>query len=976
MKLKSFLVTFLLLSILPICAQNAPTKLWGTLVDAFTRQRIKGEVKCSLLRTDSTVMMTTKSFENRDAEYGEITTRFNFMVPKQTTDKFLIKLEAEGYETVYKPVKLIWKSKTAKISLWNLSMRHTSRKDSIVLGEATVTATKIKFYTKDDTIVYNADAFQLQEGSMLDGLIASLPGAELKPDGQILVNGKKVESLLLNGRDFFKGDNTILLDNLPAYMVHQVQVYNKESETSKMLGRKTDEGMLVMDVKLKKQYSIGWLANTEWGGGTEDRYLGRLFAMRYTNQSRLTLYGNINNVNDRRKPDGNGNWSDVDPSGGLTTTRRGGMDYNIKDKRDRYSLWGSADVNYTDNNNAWSGSSTDFYPSGDVHNVTSQNTKTANLSITTSHKFQFNNKNNGNNRSFSLTPNFKYYKNNYDATYRNGSFSAPFTENYTAVLDSLFSPNWTQTVRNLIKRNREESKNRGHGMNGSIGFWSFINLPYTSDALSVEANVAYGNSHTKGFNHFEHNFYRGNDMQTDFRNRYDDTPSDNFSLDAKFRYIWHWNDYIMLIPNYSFGYSHNADDQMHYRLDVLEESEGQPLGWLPSYAENLFDALDNDNSYQSTLRRYSHNVILDWQMFKEEYAPKGEKLSCWYVQIRPALMFKRSEFDFLYNPQAQQIGKRYWLPKADILVKRNTRGYKHTIMFNANLSSSEPTMMNLIDKIFTNNSLNLSMGNPNLKQQTRIDVTLSYNSDKWLQPRQQQFYANGGWNITNNAIAISRTYDKATGTTTSRPDNINGNWDTWAYIGFNTPIDKKRKLTLNMSAIGYFHHRVDFSNDDLVDKASVRTSRNIVHTGKDLKLTYRYKKISFGLSGNIAWHYAKANHNDFSEMNAWDIRYGANAIVELPWHIQFSTELTMFSRRGYESDAMNRNDLVWNARLSKNFLKNSLVITLDAWDILGNLSNVLTGINSYSRWERYVNVIPRYAMLRLAYRLNKQPKKK
>lgn len=68
-----------------------------------------------------------------------------------------------------------------------------------------------------------------------------------------------------------------------------------------------------MDIKLKRQYSIGWIGNTEWGYGTEKRYLGRLFALRFTPQSRLSVYGNLNNVNDRRKPDGNGGWGDFDP---------------------------------------------------------------------------------------------------------------------------------------------------------------------------------------------------------------------------------------------------------------------------------------------------------------------------------------------------------------------------------------------------------------------------------------------------------------------------------------------------------------------------------------------------------------------------------------------------------------------------------------------------------------------------------------
>lgn len=139
-----------------------------------------------------------------------------FSVPLQKDPRFLLRASATGYATKYVPVTLFWNKRFAESSK-DISLRRTTASDAAYqLGEAKVTATKIKFYNKGDTLVYNADAFQLQEGSMLDGLISQLPGAELKPDGQIFVNGKKVESLLLNGRNFFKNDNTVLLDNLPA----------------------------------------------------------------------------------------------------------------------------------------------------------------------------------------------------------------------------------------------------------------------------------------------------------------------------------------------------------------------------------------------------------------------------------------------------------------------------------------------------------------------------------------------------------------------------------------------------------------------------------------------------------------------------------------------------------------------------------------------------------------------------------------
>ena len=54
----------------------------------------------------------------------------------------------------------------------------------------------------------------------------------------------------------------------------------------------------------------------------------------------------------------------------------------------------------------------------------------------------------------------------------------------------------------------------------------------------------------------------------------------------------------------------------------------------------------------------------------------------------------------------------------------------------------------------------------------------------------------------------------------------------------------------------------------------------------------------------------------------------------------------------------------------------SVKVTMMTMDILGNLSNVDAGIDNRSRWEYYTNVIPRYVMLRLVYRFDKQPKNK
>lgn len=960
-----------------VIAQKVPVNFGGTIVDAFTRQAINGEVHCSLLRLDSTVIMTTKSYEHTDQGNGVIRTCFDFEVPEQTgTGHFLVKLEAKGYETVYKAAKLVWKSKPIEIYLWDIPMRRSSQKMfDKQLNEVVVTATKVKFYTKGDTLVYNADAFQLQEGSMLDALVAQLPGAELKPDGRIMVNGKFVESLLLNGRDFFKGDNTVLLDNLPAYMVHQVKVYTEESETSKLLGRKVDDGRFVMDVKLKRQYAIGWLANAEAGYGTENRYLGRFFAMRYTPQSRLSLFGNLNNVNDRRKPNGNGGWGDFDVSGGLTSTKRGGLDYSVFDKRDRFQLSGNADVTYTDNENAWGGSSTNFIPGGDVYNVTSSCTNSSNLSISTQHdlKFNFLQKH----HAFSLSPSFNYQKSDYNYNFLNGTFGINPVSDYAAVLDSLFSPDWTTTIRHLIRRNGEQAVGNSRITNGNMSFWSFFKIPYSQDGISVDGSLSCNDKRQDGFNHFLYNHYENGNLQTDWRNRYNKSPQRNFGAQVRTKYFWHWNQEIMLNPSYTFNYKYESGDRMHYRLDVLDESADMPLGWLPSEAATLLQALDSDNSYEGLLHRYRYDLTLDWQWQHYSKTPQGRRTAGWNVQIRPSVVLEDNRFrftDFVGQKNEQQIHKTYVLPQARLSLKRNTREFRHELNFAATLNSSSPSMTNLVNKTFAADPLNVTLGNPDLKQRTDIDLSFNYKSDHWLRHREQQLYGNAGWHCATNAISVSYIYDKQTGVTTSRPVNVDGNWNAWLNVGYVTPLDKPHRLTLTTNTAANYYHLVDFSGSNPTATPLRNTTQTAV-LSEELRLNYRYRKVNVGVKGNAAWNRANANRNDFVNANTWNIHYGANAVVDLPWAFQLSTELTMFTRRGYESSTMNRDDLVWNARLSKNFLKNRLNLMLDAWDILGNLSNVNAGIDSRSRWEYYTNVIPRYVMLRLVYRFDKQPKK-
>lgn len=245
-----FLLT--LFAFTPSHAQKTKTGIiWGELLDNFTRESLIG-AKVTLLTTDSVAVDSMVT--NKGNCVNNIWGAWFFEVPFKM-ERRIVKFEYDGYETSYLDIPAhSFKGRNVMKRFDAYARRIPRSRMDRELDEVTITATKIKFYMRKDTIVFNADALQLADGSMLDALIGQLPGTELKDDGRILVNGQQVESLLLNGEDFFKGNNRMMLDNLPSYMVSNVQVYEKQGDIGKLMGKKVGDEQYVMDVKLKKQY--------------------------------------------------------------------------------------------------------------------------------------------------------------------------------------------------------------------------------------------------------------------------------------------------------------------------------------------------------------------------------------------------------------------------------------------------------------------------------------------------------------------------------------------------------------------------------------------------------------------------------------------------------------------------------------------------------------------------------------------------
>ncbi|MDE7118341.1 MAG: hypothetical protein K2O61_06840, partial [Bacteroidaceae bacterium] len=242
-----------------------------------------------LLNKDSVTLDSTQ-IKGRDM--------FSFRVNRDKSFRScIIKVIHPDYQTLYSTHSLKSVRKNAFFDLPTLFVKRKNSFTEQALGEVMVTATKVKMFYRGDTLVYNADAFNVSDGSMLDALIKQMPGTELTKQGEIFVNGKKIDNLLLNGKDFFRGNNKLMLENLPYYTVKDIKVYDRTTEKAMALHDDKAKKDFVMDVNLKKEYSKGYMANVEVGAGTEDAYLNRLFGLRFTDVSRFAIVGGMNNLN-------------------------------------------------------------------------------------------------------------------------------------------------------------------------------------------------------------------------------------------------------------------------------------------------------------------------------------------------------------------------------------------------------------------------------------------------------------------------------------------------------------------------------------------------------------------------------------------------------------------------------------------------------------------------------------------------------
>ncbi|MBP5712548.1 MAG: outer membrane beta-barrel protein, partial [Prevotella sp.] len=150
--------------------------------------------------------------------------------------------------------------------------------------------------------------------------------------------------------------------------------------------------------------------------------------------------------------------------------------------------------------------------------------------------------------------------------------------------------------------------------------------------------------------------------------------------------------------------------------------------------------------------------------------------------------------------------------------------------------------------------------------------------------------------------------------------------------------------------------------------------RNVTHTynlSPSVSLSFRNKWLNFSLNGSTTYARTENRLQASRNLDTWNFSYGGNTRITFPWGTNLSTDIHMYSKRGYSDQTLNTNELIWNAQLSQSFLRGKkLTVMLQWYDILREQTNFTRTVNANGWTDREVNAITSYAMIHVSYRLN------
>jgi len=812
--------------------------------------------------------------------------------------------------------------------------------ESIVVENVTIVGRAAISRVSGDTVQYNAAAFKTNPDATTEDLLKKMPGVTTDDNGAIQSQGQAIGKVYVNGKEYFEADPSLALKSLPADAVQSIQLYDDQSDQAKFSGFDDGERIRAINIVTKAGVTNSTFGKAYGGYGTDDRYAAGIGVNSFTDNHRFTLIGQTNNVNNQGFT-----LSDIGSSMGGRGGGRGGMNQ------------GGSDM----------GSFTTSARGG------IRTTNMAGLN----YNGQFGEK-------LKLSGNY--------------FFNGRKADNW-----SIMNQNYLSTSRNFAQRDTTLSYDYQHRLN-LRSEWN----PNEYNRINFNPRVSYSTNHGNKFNESE--TARDGQLTNAAQNNYNtDLMSYNLSAD-----LWWQHRFAKAGRTLSLGGIANGRKAIGDRYQLSDYgSVSDPGGWIQelldqygrivssgstltgsfTYAEPLnensrvsanysirYDRSISDSKgfeYDQLLQEYSIIDPLTTNYFSRNYTTQTAGLGYNLVKgkdftLNTTLNYQNAQLNnnesYPREPWSNQSKYNFSsvLPGVK-LVFNPSQGQSLNIDYNAN--SIFPSVTQLQDVLDVTNPLQVSRGNPDLKQSYTNRLNIRYNYANSGKNSNFSIFANATQTsdyIANHRMFLTEDMNVEgtvipSGAQYTVPVNLQGYWNAGMFSTYSFGV---KPLKSNMNASAFYRYSSVPSIEDYIKYRS-----KVHNIGVNLSLTSNISEnVDFTLSYRPGVNLTKGGTGNFDRYWGHNLSAFVNVIfwkgffvnLDASWRNTFGTQPTY-----------TQHFALVNAAVGKKFLKyKQAEIKMQGYDLLNQNRSLWQTSNDTYIQTTTSNVLKRYFMFSFTYKFD------
>ncbi|CAA9282555.1 MAG: hypothetical protein AVDCRST_MAG95-3411 [uncultured Adhaeribacter sp.] len=797
-----------------------------------------------------------------------------------------------------------------------------------LLSEVLVTAEVPPIIVRKDTLEFNAASFKTLPTSLVEDLLKKLPGVAVDQAGNIRVNGKAVQKILVDGKAFFGDDPKIATRNLPADVIDKVQVMNDPEALRRNPNLPASEIPQVVNLKLKKSIKKGLFGKLYAGTGTNSLYEGGGILNIFRDTTQISVLGYSNNLN---RP-GFG-FEDISRIGGFS---RSGMSSMMVRSDGGFAI---NDISFGATGSGIqqsSGAGTNFNTllkngfqlngqyffgriDGDLQQVTNANQFLDNRALNTRSTLDQNSTNLSHRiggrlegkldslTNFNITPSITF-------------------QNASARQNSL-----TSTLQDVVNT-LNQSDNTERGQNASVNFttnwYLYHRFRKKGRSINYYGTITAGNADNNQYNTARNIFYQPEPVVT-LLDQYRENDQSNVSVSNTLQYEEPLFKNVSGNLQLSSEYFNNRNTVGTYARGDNATEYGIPLPDLSSLLNR---------------QGWRHNLTT------------GIRLKLGELSFQPGVRFSTLAIanSFRASPNIRQ-DFFYLNPTLTIFWKQLNFSYSSNIQ--------EPNISDLQPIINNTNPLYIFAGNPNLKPALSNNVNLYYYKFDSKRLLNINVYSYGS--IQKNGTVRERSIS-AEGVQTTRPVNVED--AIWSLGGGGQLMKDFKFNTKNQFSVGG-NMRYSYSNTlVLVDNQKSKAKIWELSPSAEARINLDNKielNQTFSLNNQRSFYTGQVFDNRTVNFRTWNSEVIIRAPKKLVWESQLEYRYTSNVAPG-----LRRSYTRINAAITYLFLKNDRAqLKLAVYDILNQNLSTYRSIQENIVQDFQATVLQRYGLLTLTYNI-------